>query len=186
MSVQIAKRPFTADEYERMAEAGILTEDDRVELLGGEILEMSPIDHPHAGCVNRLNQLFNSRAAGAYVVSVQNPVRLDDYSEPEPDVALLRPRADFYSNAHPTPADVLLVVEVADTSFEYDLHVKLPLYARAGVAEVWLVDLQRGAVEVFARPAGEQYQSARTISRGESFAPQEISQLVVTAEDILV
>lgn len=185
MSLQIAKRPFTADEYERMAEAGILTEDDRVELIEGEIIEMSPIGHPHAGRVNRLNQLFNSRAAGAYVVAVQNPVRLDDYSEPEPDVALLRPRRDFYSNAHPTPADVLLLIEVADTSYDYDRYVKLPLYARSGIAEVWLVDLSRGAVEVFTQPSGGEYQSSRTISPGESLAPRQIPQLNVTLADII-
>jgi Uma2 family endonuclease len=186
MSVQIAKRHFTVDEYERMSGAGILLEDDRVELIGGEIVEMSPIGHLHASCVKRLIALFTCRVpAGTFIVSAQDPVRLDDYSEPQPDIALLRPRADFYANAHPAPADVLLLIEVADTSFDYDRFVKLPLYASAGVGEVWIVNLARGAVELFSRPADGEYQSSRTITGGESFAPAELPQLELTLKDVL-
>src|ERR671938_544657 len=141
MSVQVAKRCFSVDEYYRMGEAGILTEDDRVELIEGEIIEMSPIGSRHAACVNRLNTLLGRHLRQTAIVSVQNPIRLDAYSEPEPDVALLRPRADYYESGHPTPADALLIVEVADTSADYDRIIKLPLYAKAGIPEAWLVDL---------------------------------------------
>jgi Uma2 family endonuclease len=185
MSVEIAKRPFTADEYERMTEAGILSEDDRVELIEGEIVEMSPIGRRHAACVNRLNQVFTLRAGRDVIVGVQNPVRLDEFSEPEPDIALLRPREDFYEGAHPTPADVLLIVEVADTSVEYDRQVKVPLYARAGVVEVWLVDLSQETIEIFVRPVSGEYQSSRIVSRGETIEPQSVPRLSLNAEDIL-
>jgi Uma2 family endonuclease len=129
MSYQIAKRWFSVDEYYRMAEAGILTEDDRVELIEGEIIEKGSITSRHAGCVNRLNAMLNRQFEQAAIVSVQHPVRIDGYSEPEPDVAVLKLRDDFYSEGHPTPADVLLVVEVADSSVEFDRNKKLPLYA---------------------------------------------------------
>jgi Uma2 family endonuclease len=185
MSLQIAKRHFTADEYGRMADAGILSEDDRVELIEGEIVEMSPIGRRHAACVNRLNRFLTTEIGQLAIVSVQNPVRLDEYSEPEPDVALLRPRADFYEGAHPTPESILLVVEVADTSVDYDRDVKVPLYARAGVAEVWLVDLLQDAVEIYSHPAGGQYQASRTASRGDSLTPQYLPTVTISVDSIL-
>src|SRR5918912_896850 len=161
MSVQIAKRYFNVSEYYRMAEAGILTADDRVELIEGEIVQMSPIGSLHAACVRRLNQLLQRLLGHAAVISVQDPVRLSDFSEPEPDVALLKPRADFYAHQHPTPDDVLLIIEVADTTVLYDRNVKVPLYARAGIPEVWLVDLQQDLIEVYARPTSGAYQVQR-------------------------
>src|SRR5262245_37141744 len=116
MAVQVSRRLFTVDEYYQMAQAGILHEDDRVELIEGEIIETAAIGSRHAACVDRLNQLFSGRVAGRAIVRVQNPIRLSQRSEPQPDLALLRPRADFYATGHPGPQDVLLVVEVADTS----------------------------------------------------------------------
>jgi hypothetical protein len=153
-----------------MAEAGILTENDRVELIDGEIVEMVPIGHNHAGGVNRFNRLFSLCFADAAIVSVQNPVRLGEYSEPEPDLALLRPRADFYASAHPTPADVLLLVEIADTSLDFDRGVKAPLYARAGIPEVWLVDLGGETVAVYREPSPEGYRATRVLRAGERVA----------------
>src|SRR3982751_4315477 len=129
MSVQIQKHYFNVDEFYLMARGGVFSEDARVELIEGEVIEMSPIGSRHAGCVDRLNALLN-RSGQNVIVRVQSPIRIDDFSEPEPDIALLKPRADFYSNSHPTPADVLLIIEVAETSVEYDRGVKLPLYAR--------------------------------------------------------
>jgi Uma2 family endonuclease len=149
-----------------MAVAGILTEDDRVELIEGEIVEMPPIGSRHAACVKRLNRLFSSRVGDLAVVLVQDPIRLSDVAEPEPDLALLEPRADFYAAAHPGPAEVLLVVEVADTSVGYDRSVKIPLYARAGIRELWLVDLERERIEVLRQPAAGGYRSVRTYRRG--------------------
>ncbi|HVC35036.1 MAG TPA: Uma2 family endonuclease [Chloroflexota bacterium] len=163
---RLPTRRFTVDEYSLMAEAGILKEDDRVELIEGEIVQMSPIGRFHVGIVIRLNHLFVTRLGDVAQVSVQNPVHLHEYSEPEPDVALLVPRADFYTSALPTPADVLLLVEVADSSIEFDREVKIPLYARAGIREVWLVDLNAGAVSVFREPSADGYRSIQTLRRG--------------------
>ena len=139
MSVQLSHRRFTVDEYYRMAGAGILHEDDRVELIEGEIVEMPPIGSYHAGEVDWLAQLLVRRLAGHAIVRGQNPIHLSVYSEPQPDITLLRPRADFYTTSHPTPEDILLVIEVADTSVAYDREIKAPLYSRAGIIDVLVV-----------------------------------------------
>lgn len=141
MALPLTRHRFTVAEFHQMADAGIFTEDHRVELLDGEIVDMSPIGHRHAACVDRLNRLFVIRVGDAAQVRIQNPIVLDDYSEPEPDVALIRPRPDFYESAHPTPGEVFLVVEVADATYETDRRIKIPLYAQSGIREVWLVDL---------------------------------------------
>jgi Uma2 family endonuclease len=185
VGVQLTRRLFTVAEYHKMAEAGILSEDDRVELLEGEIVAMSPIGSRHAGLVNRLNRLFSQRAGDQVVVSVQNPVRLGGYSEPQPDLALLRPRADFYTSSHPGPEDVLLAVEVAETSAAVDREVKVPLYARFGVPEVWLVDLAGDQVEVFREPSAEGYREVRVLRRGESLAPAFLPDLLVPVDAVL-
>src|SRR6184192_4545534 len=142
MGMPFTARRFSVDEYDRMGRAGVFHEDDRMELLDGQIVEMSPIGPGHAGCVRALTSLLTRLVAGRALVSVQNPVRLGEHSEPQPDVALLVPRADAYRTAHPQPKDVLLVIEVADASLEHDRDVKVPLYAAAGVPEVWLVNLR--------------------------------------------
>lgn len=157
MLAQIQRRLFTVDEYQQMIEAGIFGEDDRLELLGGEIVAMSPIGSRHAACVNRLNRLLVSALGESAIVSIQNPIRLDDLSEPEPDVALLKPQDDFYTDQVPTPTDVLLLIEVADSSVDQDRAVKLPLYARVGIAEVWLVDLIDGVIDAYRTPSSEGY-----------------------------
>lgn len=144
-------------DYHRMGEVGILGPELRTELIDGEIIEMPPIGHPHAGTVKLLaNRLKESVGANA-IVAVQDPVWLDDHSEPIPDIALLRPRADWYRNGHPGPHDVLLLIEVADTSLTYDREVKLPRYARAGIPEVWLVDLSGRRLSIHRRAAGYYY-----------------------------
>jgi len=126
MAAPLVRHRFTVEEYHRMGQAGILSEDDRVELIEGEIVEMAPVGSRHAACVKRLNALLSRRAGGRALVSVQDPIRLGEHSEPQPDLALLKPREDFYAAAHPGPEDVLLVIEVAETSLEYDREVKLP------------------------------------------------------------
>lgn len=143
---------YTTADYHRMREAEIFTPDARVELIQGEIIDMTPIGSGHAGIVNRLNSIFNQKAGSNIIVSTQNPVVLDDFSEPQPDLALLRFRKDFYTKAHPRPQDVLLIVEVADTTLQYDLEIKLPLYARAGIPEVWLLDVGGKRMDVYRRP----------------------------------
>src|SRR5256885_12139959 len=141
MSRQLAKHWITVDEYERMGEAGIFHPDDRLEILEGGVYEMSPIGSLHAACVDFLITALGELAQRRFIVRGQNPIRLDDFSEPQPDIALLRQRDDFYRHAHPTPADVLLIIEVADSTLESDRAYKIPLYAQATIAECWLVNL---------------------------------------------
>ena len=147
---------FSREDYEAMIAAGILDENDRVELISGEILKKESIGPSHAATVKRLNRIFNL-AADRCVVSVRNPVALDDFSEPEPDLALLAPRADLYGASHPTPAEVYLIVEVADSSLRFDRERKIPLYAAAGIPEVWLVDLIEKSLTRFRKPARGNY-----------------------------
>ena len=154
MATQVVRRRFTVAEYDRMAASGILTEDDCVELLDGEIDVMTPIGGRHAACVNRLNRLLGRQVGEAALVSVQHPVRLSTLSEPGPDIALLRPRADDYAQDHPSASDVLLLIEVADTSLDTDRAVKLPLYAQALAPEVWLVDLVADQIHRYTEPHG--------------------------------
>jgi Uma2 family endonuclease len=168
-----------------MSEAGILTEDNRVELIDGEILKMSPIGSRHVGCVNRLNTLFSSRVGLLAIVSVQNPIRIDDYSEPEPDIALLKPRVDYYSQSLATAEEVLLIIEVADTSVDYDRNVKLPVYARAGISEVWIADLPGDGVEVNTEPMNGAYQKSRRAIRGEILTLEIFPTFKISVEDIL-
>jgi Uma2 family endonuclease len=167
-SVVTVVRPhrFTVAEYHRMAEVGILGEDSRVELIRGQIVDMAPIGAPHLGMVNRLNRLLAGALAGRGILSVQNPVRLDDGSEPEPDVVVLRPRADDYATATPCPPDVLLLIEVADTSLDDDRGIKAPLYAENGIAECWIVNLVERVVEVFRQPRNGRYADIRRIEPG--------------------
>jgi Uma2 family endonuclease len=179
------KVPFNVDQYYRMAQSGILAEDDRVELIEGEIIKMSPIGVRHASCVNRLNTLFAEMLGRKAIVSVQNPLLLSTYSEPQPDLCLLRPKADFYADEHPSPADVFLVVEVADTSIGYDRDEKIPLYARAGNAEVWLIDLTQDTVTLYAEPIRGQYRQTREANRGGAVASNIFSELILEVDTIL-
>ncbi len=185
MGTDLQRRLFTADEYHRMAEAGVLGEDDRVELVDGEIVEMSPIGSPHAACVDRLNVLLQRLGGVQGIVRVQSPIRLNAHSEPQPDLSILRHRADFYAAAHPTPEDVLLVVEVADTSLRYDRDVKIPLYARAGIAEAWLVDLLNGSVDIFTQPSERGYQQSRRVGRDARMTSPALPSATLLVSDIL-
>ena len=150
-----ARHRISVDAFHRMGEVGILGAADRVELIDGEIIDMSPIGVMHAAIVARLASHFSQRLGPTAVVWCQNPLRLDEVSEPQPDITILRPRADFYTTAHPGPADVLLVIEVADTSLAYDLGTKVPLYARHGIPEVWVIDAATRRTRVFRQPVGD-------------------------------
>ena len=180
------KRLFTVEEYYRMAEAGILTEDDRVELLEGEITAMSPLGSRHAGCVDRLTSLLFKTVSGRALVRVQNPIRLSHRSEPQPDLTLLKPRADFYASAHPGPEDVLLLIEVAESSANYDRDTKFPLYARAGIGECWLVDLEARRVEIHRQPAPDGYRDVQRLVAGQSLTCLALPGLQIRVEDVLV
>src|SRR5437762_7739050 len=149
MTVAVKRYRFTVEEYHRMGEAGILPEDSRIELVTGDIVVREPIGSRHAGTVNRLNRLWTSRLAERAVVQVHNPIELPkEDSEPQPDVTLLRPRADFYATAHPLADDVLLPIEVADSTLAVDRRVRMPLYARAAIREAWILDLTADRVEI--------------------------------------
>ena len=168
---------FTADQYEQMATTGILGEDDRVELINGEIVEMAAIGIRHALCVDRLNMLFARRVGPELVVSVQNPLRLGRRAEPQPDVVLYRGGPESALQIGPAPTNTLLVVEVADSSLTYDRDEKLPLYAAAGIVEVWIVDLTDNAVEIYAHPLGSAYQQSSKARRGETVCPAALPDL---------
>ena len=186
MTVVLKTHRFTVDEYHRMGEAGIFSEDDRVELLAGEIVEMSPIGPLHAGTVRRLTALFSARLGTEVLVSVQNPLLLrTEDSEPQPDVALLRPHSDFYTRSHPEAHDVYLIIEVADTSVVADREVKFPIYARARVPEAWLLDVAMQRLEVYRYPTSDGYQDVHSLQRGESVAPQAFPHLVLTVDALL-
>lgn len=159
---------FTVEEYHRMGNAGIIPENTRVELLAGEIIRRSPINSPHADCVDKLSKWFILNLEDQAIVRIQNPVTLDAYSEPEPDILLARWKKNGYRAAHPGPEEVLLLIEVADSSLEKDRRVKLPLYAKAGIPEVWIVDLSRAAVEVYTQPTGEEFANRHIYFPGET------------------
>ena len=185
VAVRIPQRRFTTEEYHRMGEAGVLSANDRVELLDGEIVRMSPIGTPHASTVARLNALFSRRLGGRATIWVQNPIVLDRYSEPQPDLCVLAPRSDFYARAHPRPRDVLLGVEVMDTSRGYDRTLKLPLYARAELREVWLVDLKTQVIEVYTRPALRGYRQQTTVGHGRVLSPLAFPRMRFRVSEIL-
>jgi len=154
---QPRRHPITVQEYFRMGETGVLAPDARIELLEGEIIDMMPIGPPHASLVTRINRLLERAVEDAALVSPQNPITLGERSAPQPDIALLRPRDDFYASAHPGPADILLLVEVADSSLAYDRDEKLPVYARFRIPEVWIIDIRGGHLDIHRDPDGERY-----------------------------
>jgi Uma2 family endonuclease len=153
----IRRHRLCVNDYYRMAETGILPLGARVELVDGEIVDMPPVDSRHAGTVDELAHLLRDVIEGEAIVRVQSPIRLDEHSEPQPDLALLRWRPDFYKSSHPLPSDVLLLVEVADTTLRYDRDIKVPLYARARVPEVWILDLERRAILRYRKPEGGEF-----------------------------
>ena len=155
---------LTVTDFLRMGSTGILGEDARVELIDGDLIDMAPIGSRHAAMVGRLTHLFVQAASDRAIVWVQNPVFLDEHTLPQPDVALLRPRADSYSSAHPRAEDVLLIIEVAETTLAYDAQVKLPLYARAGIPEAWLIDLEHGRITRYSVPRRGAYTRTELVS----------------------
>ena len=174
---------FTTADYHRMVEAGILTASDKVELLDGQISIMSPIGRFHAACVNRLNRFLSQQMGDEFIISIQNPIVLNDSSEPEPDISVLRFKEDYYESGHPEPQDTFLLVEVAESSFETDNGVKLALYAQAAIPEVWIVDLKQNRVLVYQQPNQGEYRRMATFTREEQL--ETSLSLSVSAKDIL-
>ncbi|MBP0026923.1 Uma2 family endonuclease [Roseofilum sp. Guam] len=183
MSV-LLKRLFTVEEYHRMGTTGILSEGDRTELIRGEIIQMSPIGPIHASYVTRLTQLFILQFGKRVLVRVQDPVMLDNTSEPEPDLCLAHPRADFYQGGHPQPENIFLLVEVADTTLRGDRDIKIPLYAQAQIPEVWLLNIPERCLEVYRQPTLEGYQQVQRLEEGE-VAVQLFPDIQFSVEEIL-
>ena len=185
MQAEVTKKLFTVDEYYRMADVGILGPTDRVELIEGEIIQMSPIGNRHASCVDRANYLFVTAFKEKAIVSIQHPLRLDKYNEPQPDIIVLKPRADYYASQSRTPADTFFVVEVSDTTLRYDTKVKLPIYARSDVPEVWIENLQEDLLLVCRDPTGRSYRTQLTLHPGEFISPPGFPELSFKVEDLL-
>ena len=169
-----------------MGRAGILGEEERVELLGGEIIIMAAIGNRHAACVLRLTNTFTAaRLEGRALVQVQNPVAADPYSEPQPDLMLLAHRDDYYDFDHPGPGDVLLLVEVAASSLDYDRHTKVPFYALSGIREVWIVDLEADRIETYSNPEAGNYRNTKRYVPGDTLAPSALPDLRVAVSALI-
>lgn len=184
MSIQLIRHRFTADEYHQMAEAGVLRDEDRVELIEGEIVDMTPIGPRHIAVVNRLTRAMVKACGDRAIVQIQGSIRLGLHSEPQPDVVLLRPRPDHYETALPGPESVFLLIEVGDTSLAYDRGVKLRLYARAGISEVWLVDLEAHHIEVHLEPAQDGYRRSATRGPGDRLVPTALPEVSLSPAEI--
>ena len=186
MDAVFSRRRFTVDDFHRIGEAGILDGRERVELLDGQIIEMAPIGSRHAACVRRLNRLLGTHIPSELVVDVQNPVHIDELTELVPDLTVLRPQADFYAAGHPRPEDVLLVVEVADTTLPYDRNVKMRRYGSVGIPEAWLVDLPNRRIEVFCNPSPEfGYTESASLAEGASVESISVTGLSLEVCDVL-
>lgn len=180
---EVTRRRFNVHEYHRMAEAGILHEDDRVELIDGEIVETSPIGGRHALYVSLLNRLLVRGVGDRALISPQNPVRLDEHHEPQPDLAAIKDRA--YGRSLPAPEDTLLLMEVSDTTLAYDRSVKLPIYAQANIPEVWILDVNGGKLERHTGPSGDLYRHTGLARSGEALASTTLPDLTLTVDDVL-
>ncbi|MEG4030555.1 MULTISPECIES: Uma2 family endonuclease [unclassified Microcoleus] len=185
MSVQLQKRLFTVKEYHLMTEVGILSEGDRVELIEGEIVKMAAIGTRHASCVRRLIRSFSVIPQNLAILGVQDPIQLTERTEPQPDVVLLQPRADYYATAHPVQSEVLLLVEVSDSTVDYDRDVKVSIYARSLIQEVWLVDLVENCLEFYPQPGPNGYSLMLKFWRGQQVAPLAFPELEVSVDCIL-
>src|SRR5690348_308562 len=185
MAVHLLPGPFTVDTYHRLAELGVLDEDNRVELLEGQIVPMAPIGARHAACVTRLTNLLARRAGRDAWVSVQNPVVLAERWEPQPDIAVLHEPGGLSGARLPGPQDVQLVIEVADTSLERDRDLKIPRYAAAGIPEAWLVDLTGEIIFVCRAPGPDGYQEVVTLQRGATLQPLLLPTIAIAVDEIL-
>ena len=184
MAIQLQHKLFTVDDLDQMLESGVLTEDDNVELLNGELVTMSPVGSRHAACVKRLNHFFSQTIGDKAIVSVQDPIQIRPNSQPEPDIAILRVRHDFYMDAHPEAADVLLLIEVSDSSLDYDKEIKLGIYGRGGVPEVWIINLQDEQVDSYRGPFNGGYRLRERFLLGENIKADLLPKLEVNISQV--
>lgn len=180
-----ARKLFSVREYEELIATGFFTGKKRVELIEGELIEKMTQGDPHIGCINRLNRIFMRNLSDDFIVSVQNAIVVNPYSAPEPDVAILRFREDFYASGKAKPEDVLLVIEVSDSTVRYDRQTKMPLYARAGIEEAWLVNLPRKVLEIHRSPVNGKYEVAQKLGKNESIAPLSLPELQLKVAEII-
>ena len=185
MQTESTKKLFTVAEFHKMAEAEIFVPGERVELINGEIVEMSPISDRHMSCVDRANTLLVPATLGRAIVSIQNSVVLNIRSAPQPDVLVLKPAEDFYASRRRNAGDVLLLIEVSHSTLRYDQTVKLPLYASSGIGEYWIEDLENDQLFVHRDPAGDVYKTCRTLRSGDSVSPLAFPDLVFDIDDLL-
>jgi Uma2 family endonuclease len=185
METEVAKKLFTVDEYLRMGEAGIFHPEARLELIEGEIIEMSPVGDRHVICVNRANALFSARLAGKVMVSVQNPVGLSRFTEPQPDILLAPWREDFYAGKRLSAEHALLVIEISDSTVRYDRNRKMPLYAKAGVRELWIENLQEDVILVYRNPGPETFATSLVFKRGESLSLTAFPEIAFAVDELL-
>lgn len=188
MAIHTPKRRFSVEEYHRLARSGILKEEDKVELVQGEIVEMSPIGPKDASTVTRMVRLLTEIFKDQYLISPQNPIQLGLDSEPEPDIVILKEKADFYATCHPKAEEVIFIIEVADSTLQYDKEVKLALYAQSGIAEYWIVDLQAHQLMIHSFPDGNTYQQLECFQSGEdvfsTLLPNTIALVDVMGEKL--
>jgi Uma2 family endonuclease len=185
MLVQVERHLFTVDRYHQMIDAGIFTENDRIELIQGDLITMSPIGIRHAACVNKLTHKLSRYLSEQSIISVQNPVQINDISEPEPDVTLLTIRDDYYASNLPTAEDVYLVIEVSDSTLAFDRTIKLPMYAEAGIPEVWLVNLIDNVIEVYREPEAGKYTKRMRVARNEEVTAVSFPNITFSVSDLI-
>lgn len=178
------RQRIDVDQYHLMAEEGLLAPDARVELIDGEIIDMAAIGSPHGAVVIRLTRLFQEAVGSRALVSAQGPLRLDRYSEVQPDMQLLAPRSDCYWNSHPAPADVFLIIEVSDSTLRFDTKVKVPLYARHGIPEVWVVDVEGLRVQFFRSLKDGRYDQVHSMTGPRVVSPTALPQVVVDLAEL--
>lgn len=184
MNTTVLIHRFNVEEYHRLIENNILHEDDRVELIEGRIIDMTPIGSKHAACVSRLNEILSEKLQKRAIINIQNPICLTAYTEPEPDIAIIKRRPDFYAEQLPQPEDVLLIIEVSDSSLDYDCETKIPLYAKSNIPEVWLVNLIENNVAIYSGPSSEGYNVITKHHHNQILSPKSFHDITLTVSEI--
>ncbi len=178
-------RRFSVSEFQKMTEAGILPEVSGLEIVDGYLIEKMSIGSKHDGTVKKLNRNLGLLLGTEIIISVQDPIHLDEFNEPEPDIALLKPREDFYAESHPTAADVLLLIEVSDSTLEYDREIKKTLYAEAGIGEFWIINLRENTLEFYTAPKNGSYRLVRILETGETVESNAVEKLRLKIDEII-
>lgn len=184
MNTTVLIHRFNVEEYHRLIENNILHEDDRVELIEGRIIDITPIGSKHAACVSRLNEILSEKLQKRAIINIQNPICLTAYTEPEPDIAIIKRRPDFYAEQLPQPEDVLLIIEVSDSSLDYDCETKIPLYAKSNIPEVWLVNLIENNVAIYSGPSSEGYNVITKHHHNQILSPKSFHDITLTVSEI--